>query len=285
MSTPSVILLYKIADQRHNREQHISFLSRFNTRSAWHHLLWQTWQFSIPLRTSLFWVAVFTFPWHVYFKAHTIYHVCSSYQYFILMITRLIIMLLTQRYEIDRSNRHLISFMADTCTDILSYNMKPSSPECYTIFWSITICSNTHFPKQVIYQLVILLKGPCISVQVSWLCCLVPLRNHVTLAIFQSYRDVEAGDNQSLKSKWRDRELNPGPLAPPAKSLTTTTYYRYIDQIFKITFIKSIIMNSRLRSQLKATHLFCIRVYFYLLTFMVNRTNHCMVNVTISTLA
>ena len=36
-----------------------------------------------------------------------------------------------------------------------------------------------------------------------------------TLAIFQPYRDLEAGDNQSRESK-------PGPLAPQTKSLTTT---------------------------------------------------------------
>ena len=35
------------------------------------------------------------------------------------------------------------------------------------------------------------------------------------------YRDFEAGDNQSFKFKWRDRESNPRPLAPQAKSLTT----------------------------------------------------------------
>ena len=44
--------------------------------------------------------------------------------------------------------------------------------------------------------------------------------------IFQSYRNFEAGDTCtqsliSLKWKWRDRELNPWPLAPQAKSLTT----------------------------------------------------------------
>ena len=40
--------------------------------------------------------------------------------------------------------------------------------------------------------------------------------------IFQPYRDLEAGDIQSLKSQWRDQESNPGPLAPQAKSTTTT---------------------------------------------------------------
>ena len=50
---------------------------------------------------------------------------------------------------------------------------------------------------------------------------LVLLRINVALAIFQPYRDLEAGDNQSLKFKWRGGESNPGPLAPQAKSLTT----------------------------------------------------------------
>ena len=57
--------------------------------------------------------------------------------------------------------------------------------------------------------------------QVGWLVWLVVLGIYVALAVFQSYRDLEAGDNQSLKFKWRDRELNPGPLTPQAKSLTT----------------------------------------------------------------
>ena len=50
---------------------------------------------------------------------------------------------------------------------------------------------------------------------------LVVLRIYVALAVFQSYRDLEAGDNQTLKFKWRGGESNPGPLAPQAKSLTT----------------------------------------------------------------
>ena len=54
-------------------------------------------------------------------------------------------------------------------------------------------------------------------------CWLVVLRIYVALAVFQPYRDLEAGDNQSLKLKfkWRGGESNPGPLAPQAKSLTT----------------------------------------------------------------
>ena len=52
-------------------------------------------------------------------------------------------------------------------------------------------------------------------------CRLVVLRIYVALAVFQPYRDLEAGDNLSLKFKWRDRESNLGPLAPQAKSLTT----------------------------------------------------------------
>ena len=59
--------------------------------------------------------------------------------------------------------------------------------------------------------------------QVGWLVWLVVLGIYVGLAVFhfQSYRDLEAGENQSLKFKWRDRESNPGSLAPQAKSLTT----------------------------------------------------------------
>ena len=53
---------------------------------------------------------------------------------------------------------------------------------------------------------------------VGWL---VVLRINVALAAFQPYRDLEAGDNQSLEFKWRGGESNPGPLAPIAKSLTT----------------------------------------------------------------
>ena len=44
---------------------------------------------------------------------------------------------------------------------------------------------------------------------------------YVALIIFQTYRDFEAGDTQSLKLKWRDPGSNPRPLAPQAKSLTT----------------------------------------------------------------
>ena len=49
----------------------------------------------------------------------------------------------------------------------------------------------------------------------------VVLGIYVALAVFQPYRDLEAGDNKSLKFKWRGRESSPGPLAPQAKSLTT----------------------------------------------------------------
>ena len=49
----------------------------------------------------------------------------------------------------------------------------------------------------------------------------VVLRIQVTLVIFQPYRDLEAGDNQSLKTKWRGQVFTPGHLAPQAKKLTT----------------------------------------------------------------
>ena len=38
------------------------------------------------------------------------------------------------------------------------------------------------------------------------------------LTIFQSYRDLETGDIQSLKFKWRDRESNPGIFSPLARN-------------------------------------------------------------------
>ena len=50
---------------------------------------------------------------------------------------------------------------------------------------------------------------------------LVVLRIYVASAVFHLYRDLEAGDNQSLKFKWRGGESNPGLLASQAKSLTT----------------------------------------------------------------
>ena len=46
-------------------------------------------------------------------------------------------------------------------------------------------------------------------------------RFYVASTIFQSYRDLEAGDTQSLKSEWRDPDSNSGPLALQAKSLAT----------------------------------------------------------------
>ena len=50
-------------------------------------------------------------------------------------------------------------------------------------------------------------------------------RFYVALAVFQPYRDLEAGDiNQSIKSLWRDRELNAGPLAPQANYTTAAPF-------------------------------------------------------------
>ena len=60
------------------------------------------------------------------------------------------------------------------------------------------------------------------SVLVGWLVrWLVGYIEDFALAVFQPYRDLEAGDYQSFKFKWRGGESNPGPLAPQAKSLTT----------------------------------------------------------------
>ena len=56
---------------------------------------------------------------------------------------------------------------------------------------------------------------------------LVVLRIYVALAVFQPYRDLEAGNNQSLKFKLQGGESNPGPLAPQAKSLTAAPIRPY----------------------------------------------------------
>ena len=54
--------------------------------------------------------------------------------------------------------------------------------------------------------------------RVGWL---VVLRINVDLAILKPYLDLEAGDNQSLKIQVARPGIEPGPLAPQAKSLTT----------------------------------------------------------------
>ena len=77
---------------------------------------------------------------------------------------------------------------------------------CLNILWVKVFC---HMTESDLFHFPICL--------VSWL---VVLRIYVDLAVFHQYRDLEAGDNQSLKFKWRDRESNPGPLAPKANSLT-----------------------------------------------------------------
>ena len=60
--------------------------------------------------------------------------------------------------------------------------------------------------------------SPSLLKLVGWL---VVLRINVDLAVFQPYLDLEAGDNQSLKMQVARPGIEPGPLAPQAKSLTT----------------------------------------------------------------
>ena len=45
---------------------------------------------------------------------------------------------------------------------------------------------------------------------------LVSFHNDFALTLFQLYRNLEAGDTQSLKLQLRDLGLNPGRLAPQA---------------------------------------------------------------------
>ena len=52
---------------------------------------------------------------------------------------------------------------------------------------------------------------------------LVTLMIYVTLTILPSYRHMEAGETQSLKLKWRERESNPGPPALQVKSYNHST--------------------------------------------------------------
>ena len=68
--------------------------------------------------------------------------------------------------------------------------------------------------KTLIYYLWITTKDRL----VDWL---VVLRINVDLAIFQPFLDLETGDNQSLKVQVVRPGMNPDPLAPQTKSLTT----------------------------------------------------------------
>ena len=71
--------------------------------------------------------------------------------------------------------------------------------------------------KQIVLKdLAVSIKGNHWDRGCGWL---VVLRFYIALAVglFQPYRDLEAGDNQSLKFKWRGGESNPGSLAPQAK--------------------------------------------------------------------
>ena len=56
---------------------------------------------------------------------------------------------------------------------------------------------------------------PYILVSFVW----AVLRIYVALTTFQSYRNLEAGETQSLKFKMQDQEWNPGSLAPQSTSL------------------------------------------------------------------
>ena len=49
---------------------------------------------------------------------------------------------------------------------------------------------------------------------------------------------MEAGDSQCRKFKWRDRESNPGPLAPQAKSLTTAAQIDTCTAIYALNMVR-----------------------------------------------
>ena len=69
----------------------------------------------------------------------------------------------------------------------------------------------------------LLIAVKCCATGVAWLYWLVVHVSmiYVALALSRPYRDLEAGDNQSLKFKWRGGKSNPRPLALQAKTLTT----------------------------------------------------------------
>ena len=83
-----------------------------------------------------------------------------------------------------------------------------TSPSWVILIFAINSCHNINSD---IYSFTIYYWS------VGWL---VVLRINVDLAIFQPYLDLEAGDNQSLKIQVRRAGIEPGPLAPKAKSLT-----------------------------------------------------------------
>ena len=66
---------------------------------------------------------------------------CSSYEYFILRVARLLSKLLGQGYVKERLNRPSGSFMVDK--GISSNIMKYLSPKYYMTFWDITIYRDT----------------------------------------------------------------------------------------------------------------------------------------------
>ena len=97
-------------------------------------------------------------------------------------------------------------------TNLIKVILKCHTALLYNNQWSLEMVNNNKLA-------IVLIQLIFIQGSVGWL--LVVLRIYVALAAFQQCRDLEAGDNQSLKFKWRGRESNPGPLAPQAKSLTT----------------------------------------------------------------
>ena len=114
-------------------------------------------------------------------------------------------------------------FMAGSQLLVSNLDWNDTSHNCYPWYFGVTwpwrkgLSSSQFTHSQNVCPSWILVSWDDV-VLVGWL---VVLRIYVASAVFQPYRDLEAGDNQSLKFKWRGRESNPGPLAPQAKSLTT----------------------------------------------------------------
>ena len=95
-------------------------------------------------------------------------------------------------------------------------------------YWWVSVLKFRIFKKMMdkILLLVIYALDLDISLPVIWtyrlVGWLVVLRIYVALAVFQPYPDLEAGDNQYLRFKWRGRESNPRPGASQERNHLAT---------------------------------------------------------------
>ena len=84
---------------------------------------------------------------------------------------------------------------------------------------------------------------------VGWLVsCLDVLRTYNASVVFHPYHDLEARNNQYLKSKWRGRESNSGALPTQAKSLAIwNAVFTYIKLFAPISTISNYFKIGRIQ--------------------------------------